>query len=360
VTVKGKKRKWLGGYARTEADGRETFVIERRITPPGGKTKRYHVSTRCHTEREANEHLKRFEANPSAYSPLGVVLLEPVRMTPEMLLAFFDWQISKGVTKRHAKYTGKYLSHWLDDLNNMDLRRVSLRDHVDPALATHKGATAKRIAALKVFYKWLRTVKRLLTTPDDCTLDLAVPQARPEKRIRKKAVDQSVVATMLTGLPVRYRDVLLFAACTGWHRSEIERFIRDDRSELVELTPEAILRDGCLAVAKTWHKGKTWTATPLRTQQQVDAAKRIRERGEFPRKFNEELRRVATVLGIQYFPLGVMRHSYASWQVRGGADVKRVAVALDHKDERTTRDFYADVDVPKSDLPAIEFPDLLH
>ena len=31
--MKGKKRKWLGGYARREADGRETFVIERRINP---------------------------------------------------------------------------------------------------------------------------------------------------------------------------------------------------------------------------------------------------------------------------------------------------------------------------------------
>ncbi len=350
----GKKRKWLGGYARLESDGRETFVIERRVAG-----KRYHVSTRCHREREALEHLRRFETNPADYSPQGAAgaIVEAVRLTPELVTEFREWQVSKGVTERHAYYTGKYLMNWVRDLSELDLRKVSLRDHVDPALERRKSP-AKRIAALKVLYKWLRTKKRLLVSAEDPTLDLLVPQARPEKRLRRKAVDLAVVAAMLSGLPDRYRDVVLFAACTGWHRSEIERFIRDPRSELVELTPEAILRDGCLAVAKTWHKGKVWTATPLRTQQQVDAAKRIRERGKFPRKFNEELARTAARLEIPYFTLGVMRHSYASWQVKGGADAKRVAVALDHRDERTTANFYIDVDVPKSDLPAIEFPTL--
>lgn len=350
----GKKRKWLGGYARTEADGRETFIIERRIN-----RQRYHISTRCHGERQALEQLRRFEADPNNYRPQGDEPTAPLRLTPELLIEFRDWQVAKGVTERHAYYTGKYLADWLEDFGSLDLRNVSLREHVDPVLRRRKSA-AKRIAALKVLYKWLRTVLRVLVTSEDATLDLLVPQASPEKRRRRKAVDQSVVAAMLEGLPDRYRDVLLFTACTGWHRSEVERFIKDPRSELIELAPEQVERDGCLAVARTWHKGKTWTATPLRTEQQVEVAKRIRARGTFPRKFNEELRRVATHLGIQYFPLGVMRHSFATWHEGAGADMSRVAKALDHKDERTTKLFYADHNVPRSDLPAVEFPDLLH
>lgn len=349
---------WEGGYFTTGKNGRASYVIEREV---GGV--RHHVSTRCSTRRAALEQLGRFEANPSAYVPAGEKPSAPRRLTAELLEEFRQWQLNgKGVTARHAYYTGIYLADWIEDLGGVDLRNVTLKDHVDPALVRRIGAKPKRIAALKVFYGWMRTQKRLLVTADDCTLDLLVPQARPEKRRRKKAVDQLLVQKVLGKLPDRYRDVLLFMACTGWHITEVQRFARDARSELVELTPEAVLRDGCLAVAKTWHKGKLWTVTPIVTQQHLEAARRIRERATFPRWFNVALKKVALELGGDlrtgapyYFPLGVMRHSFATWHVQKGADAKRVSVALDQKDERTARDFYIDVDVPRSDLPAITF-----
>lgn len=353
-----KKRKWLGGYARTEKDGRETFIIERRV---GGH--RYHLSTRCHSERAALTQLARFEGNPEGYLPEGEKVLEPVRLDGDKINDFAHWQTEvRGNTERHAYYVTKYLKDWMKDLDGKDLRHLTLGQHIIPNLDARNGARAHRISAIKAFYAWLRTEKHVLTSADDCTRDLLVPQSIPAKRKKKKAVEKELVQKILPHLEGRYRDVLLFMACTGWHRTEVQRFVRDERSELIELEPEQIARDGCIAVAKTWHKGKTWTATAIRTQQHLDAARRMKARKKFPRKFNEVLKAVAIKLGGDpatgaplYFPLGVMRHSFATWHSKGGADTKRISVALDHKSERTTDSVYIDLAVPRSDLPAIEF-----
>lgn len=353
------KRKWLGGYARREADGRETFIIERRV---GGQ--RYHISTRCHSERAALKQLERFEGNPQGYEPEGERAVDPVRLDAEKIAAFAKWQVEvRGNTERHAYYVTKYLKHWLEDLGDRDLRHVTLGLHIIPSLDNRKGARAHRISAIKAFYAWLRTEKHVLTSADDCTRDLLVPQSLPAKHKKRKAVDRELVQKILLCLEhQRHRDVLLFMACTGWHRTEVERFVRDDASELIELEPEQIARDGCIAVAKTWHKGKTWTATAIRTQQHLDAARRMKASKTFPRKFNEVLKEAAIKLGGDvvtgapfYFPLGVMRHSFATWHSKDGADTKRISVALDHKSERTTAGAYIDLSVPRSDLPAIEF-----
>ncbi len=356
--MKGKKRKWLGGYARTEADGRETFTIERRVN-----RKRYHVSTRCHRENEAIIQLRRFEANPDAYQPSGEAPAEPLRLTRVRTDEFFEWQINvRGNTVRHCKEVGKYLAQWTVDLEGRDLRHLNLGAHVIPKLDAHPGARARgmRISALKAFCKWLRTEKHLMTSAEDCTLDLIVPQTRIAKNTKKKAVDRELVQKLLLNLEERYRDVLLFMACTGWHKTEVERFVRDSTSELIHLSPEQIVRDRCIAVARTWHKGKVWTATRIQTQQHLDAATRMKARGVFPRNFNQELKRVAIALGGDpktgapfYFPLGVMRHSFSTWHSGAGADTKEISRALDHKSEKTTSAI--DLAVPRSDLPPIEF-----
>lgn len=352
------KEKWLGGYKRVEADGRTTFIIERRVNG-----ERFHRSTHCHLERAALKQLERFEADPMGYRPEGQQETEPLRMTPERVDEFAAWQVEvRGNTKRHAFYVSKYLKDWLKDLGGRDLRHLTLGEHVIPKLDARKGARAHRIAALKAFYAWLRTEKHLLTSADDCTRDLLVPQSRIAKQTKKKAVDRATVQRILPHLDERYRDVLLFAACTGWHKTELERFVRDPESELIHLSPEQIARDGCIAVARTWHKGKTWTATAIRTQQHLDAAVRMRAYGRFPRNFNQELKRVAVALGGDpqtgaplYFPIGVMRHSFATWHSGAGADTKHISVALDHKSERTTAAVYIDLAIPRSNLPPIEF-----
>lgn len=356
----GTKRKWLGGYAHTEADGRETFVIERRVDK-----KRYHASTRCHREKEALEHLRRFEANPASYTPGGEAPAEALRLTADRITEFREWQINvRGNTVRHSKEVSKYLADWTADLDGKDLRRLNLGKHVIPKLDAHAGERARglRISALKAFYKWLRTEKHLMTSAEDCTLDLIVPPSRIAKNTKKKAVDRELVQKLLLHLEERYRDVLLFMACTGWHKTETERFVRDAASELIHLSAEQIVRDRCIAVARTWHKGKVWTATRIQTQQHLDAAVRMRARGVFPRNFNQELKRVAVALGGDpktgapfYFPLGVMRHSFSTWHSGAGADTKEISKALDHKSEKTTTAIYIDLAVPRSDLPPIEF-----
>ncbi len=339
-------------------DGKETFIIERRVNGH-----RYHVSTRCHSERAALKQLERFEADPSNYQPQGEVVAEPLRMTPERVQDFVAWQLDvRGNTDRHAYYVGKYLKDWLVDIGGKDLRHLTLGADIIPKLDARKGARSHRIAALKAFFAWLRTEKHLLVSAEDCTRDLLVPQSRIAKHTKKKAVDRPLVQQFILRLELRYRDVLLFMALTGWHKTEVERFVRDASSELIDLTPEQMVRDRCMAVARTWHKGKTWTATAIRTQQHLDAARRMKAYGKFPRKFNEELKRAAIAMGGDvktgaplYFPLGVMRHSFATWHSQDGADTKRISVALDHKSERTTGAIYIDLAVPRSDLPALEF-----
>jgi len=81
-----------------------------------------------------------------------------------------------------------YLKAWREDLFGRDLRKLSLRDDVDPLLEQHGNARAQRIKVLKAFMGWLRKVKRALRHDQDATIDLPVPQARPEQARRLKAV----------------------------------------------------------------------------------------------------------------------------------------------------------------------------
>ncbi len=341
---------WEGGYTRRQKDGRLSFIIEREV---GGV--RYHVSTRCTARRAALKQLDRFESNPAEYKPTGEGPAAEIRLTADLISEFRAWQVEvRGNTSRHAYYVAKYLVDWMADLNGSDLRNVSLRDHVKPALAK-RPARAHRIAALKALYAWLRKEKNVITSAHDCTLDLPVPQSRPENRRRKKVVDRLVVESAMARLSGPYLDCVLFLAATGWHLSELERFVRDDRSDLIELTPTQVEQHKCLAVARVLHKGRRFIATPIRTQQHLDAARRLRARRQMPRKLNDAIKAACDAAEVAHFTPGLMRHSFSTWHVQDGATVERVSVALDHQDPRTTRNFYVDLGVPRSDLPALSF-----
>lgn len=342
------RKKWLGGYVHTEKDGRPLFVIERQV-----RGRRFHVSTRCNTERGALQQLARFEADPFGYRPEGDVGEEPLLMTAELIAKFHAWSVDvRGNTEKHAVEMTNRLSQWAEVLDGVDLRKATLREHIVPPLDQWAGRQ-HRIIALKSFYAWLRKERHLLTSAQDPTLDLPVPQAVPEKHKRRKAVEWERVQAAFRHLAPPYRDVLQLLVATGWHVTELERFVRASDSSITKPPTRVVDRQGreVLAVLCTLHKTGKQTRTPLMERAHVEAAERLRARGEVPRRLNEALASACKAADVTEFTLGVMRHSVATWALELGATPKEAADHLGHESERTTLRFYADVAVPTSPVP---------
>lgn len=340
----GRGRKWRGGYVHHEADGLELFIIERQVAG-----RRFHVSTRCHDERSALEQLVRFEANPAGYSPAGVEPEAKLVLTNELIAEFFEHQLGKGNTRHYAKECVRKLRDWMLALGMRDLRRLSLHQDLKPLLLRWKTSRPARIIALKSFCTWLRRERGLLRHHEDPTLDLPVPQASPEKHVRRKVVPFDVVLKVYRHLTPRVRDVLDLFTATGWHITEVERFVRNPACTIEEPGVETRDEQGrlVLAVLRTWHKTKKWTRTSLVHQHHVDAARRLKADSTVPRKLNDAIKEAAEVAGVTRFTFGVMRHSVATWGIELGSTVEAAANHLDHADKRTTQRFYADVMVPK-------------
>ena len=342
------RERWPGGYVHKEADGRSLFIIEKMV-----RGQRFHLSTRAHSLRAAMAQLERFEADPNAYAPEGDQPEAPLVMTDELVQKFYRWQVGKGTSHRHARETVHLLSMWLVDFKGKDLRRVTLRDDINPALDERKTRRQHRIISLKVFYSWLRRKEGLLVTAQDPTLDLAVPQAVPEKHRRRKAVPWATVAACFAHLSPAYRDVLQVMAATGWHFSELERFARGGDSRLEVLPEGSTTPKGqpLLAVAVVRHKTGGLARTPIVEAAHLEAARRIRERGELPRKVNDALASACGAAKVEKFTIGMMRHSVATWAIEQGASPQTTAEYLNHADKRTTLRFYADHSVPTVAIP---------
>lgn len=342
---------WEGGYISVGAGGRETFIIEREV---GGL--RFHVSTRCHIRRAAIKQLERFEADPSAYRPEGKAE-EKLVLTNTLVEQYGKFLLERRkTTDMHAKEMQSLLYDWMEDLGSKDLRFLNLRDDIKPPIERRAKNRQHRIIALKAFFGWLRKEKGLMRSAEDATLDLPVPQAVPERRKRRKAVEWSRVQAALAQLPPRYADVLTLLAATGMHVTELQRFVRRDDSELILLPAGA----KHLAVLVTKHKSGDYTRIPLQHADHVAAATRLRESRTIPRHLNMELRAACIraeaadktgKLKCPPFTLGVMRHSVATWAIDDGADPATVAQFLGHKDPRTTLRFYADANVPTAAIP---------
>jgi integrase len=347
------------GYLSLQDDGRWTFVIEKQI-----EGTRYHVSTRCHALKPALKQLEAFEANPSAYDARGHDA-ERLVLTDKLIEEWEAFSTAKGNGRKYTRDHGRKLAVWMLKLNGADLRKLTLRQ-LREAL-TGLSARKHRIIAIKSFFTWLRTEKGLLTTAQDASLDLLVPQSSPEKHRRRKVVPWQHVEKVLAHLEAeaekdrarvreafdklepgldaqRRRDCLLLLTATGWHVTELERFIRGGE----------VLRQASgdvLAVLVVRHKGGELARTPLSHREHLDAAERLRASGEVPRHLQKEHVATCVSAGVPSFGLGVMRHSVATWAVEAGAAPEAVARFLGHKDRRTTEKFYIDVAVPTNVIP---------
>lgn len=348
---------WAGGYISLGARARKTYVLERKVNG-----QRFHVSTRTHDERAALRHLDRFESNPLVYRPVGEEGDGPLRISVDDVDRYVKWsRQEKGNTREHVREVKRYLSHWVDDLGGADWRGLKV-SALKRCLDERKTARAYRIASIKAFCAWLREERGVLTSEQDATRDLASIQATPEKQRREKKVPKAVVEQLLaakvkgTDTPLlddRTRNFLLVKAVTGFHHTEIMRIVRGQNATIEELDETAASRAGCPAVVRFIHKNGDAVVKRVETQQLLDALRALEARGFTMRRVNAAIGEACRELKLEEWTAGVLRHSWGTWHVEGGATIEAVAAGYSHKSKRTTERFYVQVAVPGAALPAV-------
>lgn len=337
-----KRRKWAGGYIRKTKGGRAVYIIER-----WNRGARIHISTGCSTLEGARAELARFEADPLRYTP-GGVSEDGVRLTAELVLAYRDHQLQKGLTAEWAYEVARCLADWTEALRGLDLRRLELHKDLKPALKRWPTQGPHRIKAIKGFFRWLREERGLVSRGEDATLDLKVPQARPEKQRRRKVVPPEDVAAVLKHLPALSKDILHLLTATAWHLSEVSRFAKG--GEMVV----PMKAEGVLAVLITRHKSGDLTKTPLLYPEHLAAARRIQEAKALPTRMTlaRHMRAACKAAGVPPFGMGQMRHSVLTWGVSdGGASLQDAKEFAHHRSEQTLKRFYLDLDIPRAAIP---------
>jgi integrase len=275
-----------------------------------------------------------------------------------------------------------FLADWMETLRGVNLRRLSLRDHVVPAL---DGASSRRhrLAVLKGFYSWLRKHEHVLTSAEDATIDMPLPQIEPAQWKRDKVIPRDHIDLVLEYLRAEaqkrrekrearaaarpagegnvvqlvpaaepeqpdgpWPDALMIQAGTGWHTTEIVRFAATGS---IEPLPKTVQQEGVAGVLVCpQHK----SGEPIRTRVSpavIEAAKRLLAHGAMSREWYDRairdacksVKRPDGKVGIPVFTPGRLRHSVATWAIEAGADPASVAAFLGHKSPRTTRRFYA-------------------
>lgn len=342
---------WEGGYISLGRRDRKTFVIERRH-----QGVRYHISTGAHERRAALGHLDRFEKNPAAYRPDGDELDKALHITEADVIRYVAWTREvKGNTREHAREVKRYLAQWLEDLGDVDWRRLKL-GALKTALAKRKTARAYRIASIKAFCAWLREEEGALTSELDVTRDLASIQAVPERQRREKKVPKDLVEKLLAVVDDRTRHFMVVKGSTGLHNSEIRRIVSGDRAVLEALDAEASAANGgCAGVARFLHKSGDWDLKRIETRQALDSLLALQKTGFTARSVNAAIKAGCATLGVPSFTVSVLRHSWGTWHAAAGADMAHISEGYGHKSERTSQRFYVQVAIPPKRLEAVVF-----
>jgi integrase len=130
-------------------------------------------------------------------------------------------------------------------------------------------------------------------------------------------------------------DTLTLLQGTGWHVSEVRRFVLNG-----EIREDPTGR--FLAVLVTWHKRKEAASSFAQNTETLEAAKRLKQ---LPRLFSNNTHAMrmewaCKEAGVPRFDLGDMRHSVATGAAEDGTDQMEIAKALNHSTPKTTRDYY--------------------
>ena len=151
----------------------------------------------------------------------------PLHLNDSLIAAFLAFSRSEGNTEKWVGAQRRYLRWWAEQLDGVSLRSVSLELQILPALDSVAGGHQPRIAVIKRLYSWLRTVRFQVEPAEDPTFGrLHVPQSAPAQLDEEKAIDVATYRAARVHLAQHWRDSLDVLAATGWHLTELDRFIR--------------------------------------------------------------------------------------------------------------------------------------
>lgn len=347
--------KWEGGEVRVDRAGRRTYWVRKRL---GGG--RFHFSLQTSDHEVALSELRRWRKDPHGFRLLPESDSRPVFLDDKLVERFLAWSKAKGNSPGYLAGQRRSLSWWAGELFRKDLRALHPRE-LHEALEKVPGSRHK-IAAVKVFFAWLREELHLVTLAQDPTTSLHAPQARPEQWIKSKVIPREDVELVREHLPDRYRDALDVLAGTGWHKTELVRFAAGGS---VEPLPAKRRKEGAAVLLCPLGKA----GSPLRTivsARVVAAARRLLKvkpdrrathgnpvSGDYLNRailaavelVNKELAEEGKK-AIKPFSAGSFRHTVATWAIEAGAAPEAVAAFLNHKSSTTTRRFYATLAAP--------------
>lgn len=326
--------KWQGGRIWRDEDGTRTYFIRRQIAG-----KRYEISTRCTLESAALEQLARFEEDPVGYAPTTTSSASPIYLNLELMLDYLRWCHGRN-TEKWIREKRTLLAWWADRLGAKDLRRLSLRDHIAPAIPRGTKGRAHRIQTIKNLFTWLREERHVLSSAEDPTLDLPVPQARPEQWKIPKVIPIADHQAMLGQIEPAWRSHILVLAGTGWHVTELMRFAAGGTVD--PLPPSALSVNGASEILmcpkrKSGEIQRTAVSADVATAgRMVLAASPFR-----PKNFSRAIAKACSRAKVAMIHPGCYRHSVATWALEQGSTPEAAAGFLGLKSVSTLRRFYA-------------------
>jgi len=344
-SVKHGTKAWIGGYVYAGI-----FYIRKQVSG-----RRYDFSTGARTLAEAQNHWVAFQQKtglvetptlpppPTEGPPVvphstvpPVVQGRKVVMTYELIDAFLRYSTTdKQNCDEWLKRKRRVLLWWYEQLANRDLRTLSYQTQILAALNS-VGGHINRLKILYGFYSYLVTTEILGPAEHVMVRKFKQQKAKPEQWRKTKALSAEEFKKVRSGLARHWRDAFDVQMATGWHRTELERFVRGGAvhgNSTIEC-PQAKSGEPLIRPVS---KG-VW-----------EAAKRLVERGTLSKKrYYLSVKEAAKAAGVPWFSPGYARHTFASRAVHDfGVDPKDVSEWLGHKSPDTVKRFYIQFKVPK-------------
>jgi integrase len=328
---------WDGGIIRHSRAGKPTYYI---VKMKDGE--RFFLSTGAHSEGAATVQLRRFEADPGAYSRAGTTRREPLYLTDRLILDFVKHSLEvKKNTQPWVHLQKVHLQEfWKPRLAGVDLRSPPDRDP-SPALAVIRRALegddvrskGQRVAVLKRFCSWAIEQGHLGRYEDPTYRTLKSQQSRPKEQATFSVKDFHRVRDSLTN-PAR--AALTVQVGTGMHATELYRFAKEGRID--PLTPgrtgdaddaDAILRIPLHKNGKPHHV--------VVTREVREAAEVLMKHGPFSKeRYLRTLRAACRSAGVPVITSRMVRHTVVTYARMKGATLRQAGEFCGHNDPNTT------------------------
>jgi len=234
------------------------------------------------TERDADVELLRFLADPEGYCS-ETDEDEPIYLDDALVERFLAWSggprsdNGKQNTRKWLRWQKKCLQWWAERLVDaqgrmLDLRRVSRAKHVLPHLDGVPGSKpgtwsieptkSKRHKreVIKGLYSWMRKHEARISAAEDPVMDMPVGKGRvaqteggKNKLVPRENVEKVIRHLLAKGS--RYAHALTVQAGTGWHVTEVVRFIA--RGQIIEPVPRLLQEPGVSAILTSRWRSRT-------------------------------------------------------------------------------------------------------